>query len=312
MLMNNLISVCIATYKRPLLLEKLLVSLLNQKNIDQYNLEIVVVDNDPQKTAEPVINKFKELIISNSRYSIKYDMQPEKNIALTRNRTVELATGNYLYFIDDDEYADEYCIYNHLKVMKEFDADVTFGNVLPYFEENVSNIIKAAKTFYKLNSPDGNRTKILATSNTLLKISTFKQFNIYFNPDYGITGGSDNEFFLKMYNQGFKLVSASSSIVYEFIPHNRSNLLWLIKRVFRTGNNYSRSLIEHTSEKDIRLFIKTEQFVIGFIQAIIAIIFSILFLIIDKDKSLNWFLKAISNLGKPFAVLGIYPKEYKK
>uniref|UniRef100_A0A832G6M9 Glycosyltransferase n=1 Tax=Ignavibacterium album TaxID=591197 RepID=A0A832G6M9_9BACT len=310
--MNNLISVCIATYKRPLLLEKLLVSLLNQKNIDEYNLEIIVVDNDPNRTAEPVIKKFKELIISNSRYSIKYDMQPEKNIALTRNRTVELATGNYLYFIDDDEYADEYCLCNHLKVMKEFNADVTFGNVLPYFEDKTPEFIKNAKPYFRENSPDGNDSNYFITGNTMLNLKSIPKKIISFNYEYGITGGSDHYFFSSLKNKGYKFISASSSIATEFIPSGRANLSWLVKRVFRTGNNFTRTLIKNTDNYFHRFLISIQQLLVGLIQFLISIILSGGFLLFDKRKSLNWFLKAISNLGKPFAVLGIYPKEYKK
>ena len=311
--MNNLISVCIATYKRPELLEKLLLSLLAQKNIDDYNLEIIVVDNDPNKTAEAVVKRFSEIIISNPRCTVKYDMQPEKNIALTRNKTVDLATGGYLFFIDDDEYADENCLYHHLKVMNEFDADVTFGNVIPYFNEiSTPSYIKFAQIYYKTNAEDGKATKYFFTSNTMLSLKKIKKEIINFNPDYGITGGSDYEFFLRITDESSKFLSAASSIVFEFIPPERSNLKWLVKRVFRTGNNYSRSQIENENNQLKRSLIKINQFIRGVIQSIISIILAIVFLSFDQKKSLNWFLKAVSNISKPFAVFGFYPKEYKK
>lgn len=311
--MDNLISVCIATYKRPELLEKLLLSLLSQKNIDNYNLEIIVVDNDPNKTAKAVVQRFSEMIISNPRYTVKYDIQPEKNIALTRNKTVELATGDYLYFIDDDEYADENCLYHHIRIIKEFDADVTFGNVIPCFNDlSTPSYIKSAQTYYRINVEDGKRTKYFLTGNTMLSFKKIKKKTIIFNSDYGITGGSDYEFFLKISDENSKFLSAASSIVFEFIPPERSNLKWLIKRVFRTGNNYSRSQIENENNQLKRSLVKINQFIRGVIQSIVSIILAIVFLLFDQKKSLNWFLKAVSNISKPFAVFGFYPKEYKK
>lgn len=309
--MNNLISICIATYKRPELLYKLLLSLLNQKNIEEYNIEIVVVDNDPERTAEPVIIKFKEKILTNNRYSIKYDMQPEKNIALTRNKTVELASGDYLFFIDDDEYAEKLCLFNHLKVMKDFDADVTFGNVLPYFEDRTPDYIKKAGPYYRKNSPAGYESSYFITGNTMLNLKKIPKNFIKFNCEYGITGGSDHYLFSSLKIRGYRLFSASDSIAMEFIPKERGNLNWLVKRVFRTGNNYTRTLLKNTDNYLKKLLFSIVQLSIGIIQFLIAIVLSISFLVIDKNRSLNWFLKSISNLGKPFAVFGIYPKEYK-
>lgn len=309
--MNNLISICIATFKRPALLEKLLVSLLNQKNIDEYNLEIVVVDNDRNRTAEPVIIKFKEKILTNNRYSIKYDVQPEKNIALTRNKTVELAEGDYLFFIDDDEYADENCLFNHLKVINDFDADVTFGNVLPSFEDKTPEFIKKAGPYYRENCSAGYESDYFITGNTMLNLNKIPKKMIRFSFEYGITGGEDHYLFSSLKNRGYRLLSASDSIAMEFIPKERGNLNWLVKRVFRTGNNYTRALIENSNNFQKKFLLSIEQLLLGIIQFLIAIMLSFGFLIFDKSKSLNWFLKSISNLGKPFAVFGIYPKEYK-
>lgn len=100
------------------------------------------MDNDQYKSAEKIINKSREVIRNDSRFSLKYDMQPEKNIALTRNKTIELAEGDYIFFIDDDEYADEFCLFYHLKTLKEFSGDITIGNVLPYFESDTPDYIK--------------------------------------------------------------------------------------------------------------------------------------------------------------------------
>lgn len=310
--MNNLISVCIATYKRPELLEKLLFSLLNQKSIDEYKLEIIVVDNDINKTAQPAINKFNDIIKGNPRFTLKYDMQPVKNIALTRNKTVEMASGNYLFFIDDDEFAEEFCIMHHLKTLEEFDADVTMGNVYPYFEANIPDYIRKAYPYSKINDEDGKNSKFFNSGNTMISLENLKKEFIKFNPEYGITGGSDNELFYKLYKTGAKITSCSSSVAYEFIPPARANVKWLLRRVFRTGNNYTRTLLQNTDGSFRKIIVGFQQLIKGVMQFIIAIILSIAFLFFNKSKSINWLLKSISNLSKPFAVFGYYPQEYKK
>src|SRR5258706_10414586 len=92
-------SVCIATYRRQQRLDALLRDLCKQTHAPH---EIVVVDNDPEGSAQAVVKRHSA---ANPRLPFRYDIQPVKNIALTRNRTVELATGDWLAFVDDDECA---------------------------------------------------------------------------------------------------------------------------------------------------------------------------------------------------------------
>ena len=53
-------SICIATYKRPILLKKLLESLFAQKVSEEISLEIIVVDNDAKETAKEICSMFKD------------------------------------------------------------------------------------------------------------------------------------------------------------------------------------------------------------------------------------------------------------
>ena len=64
--------------------------------------EVVVVDNDAAGSARAVVERRREL---GAPFPIHYDIQPVKNISLTRNRTVEIANGDWIAFIDDDERA---------------------------------------------------------------------------------------------------------------------------------------------------------------------------------------------------------------
>lgn len=306
---KEILSVCIATYKRQELLKKLLISIINQKGLENYIIEIIVVDNDVNRSAETVVLEFRENFLNKENYILKYDMQPEKNIAITRNRTIELASGEYLFFIDDDEYADENCIYNHIITLKKFNAVATIGSVLPYFSANIPNYLKNCYIYIRENSEDGAPSDFFITGNALVNKSFIEKYKINFDKNYGLTGGEDNDFFTRINALGGKIISCGSAYVYEFIPDEKVKLNALIKRVFRTGNNYTRTVL--SSNKKFRLFLSIEQFCRGIIQALMAFIFSILFFW-NRSKRLNWFLKSISNLAKPFAVLGYYPKGYKK
>jgi succinoglycan biosynthesis protein ExoM len=56
------IAVCICTYKRPDLLTRLLTALTMQNTGGRFTYSIVVADNDPGRSAEPVVRRFAELL----------------------------------------------------------------------------------------------------------------------------------------------------------------------------------------------------------------------------------------------------------
>src|SRR5260370_32419772 len=93
------ISVCIATYRR---LERLAAVLDDLSRQTQLPMEIVVVDNDADGSAAAVVEAHRR---TSPPFALHYAVQPLKNIALTRNRTVEMAAGEWVAFIDDDERA---------------------------------------------------------------------------------------------------------------------------------------------------------------------------------------------------------------
>src|SRR5262245_38929655 len=120
-------SVCVATYKRPTLLDKLLKSLVDQVLLDDVTIEVIVVDNDPEGGGEPIIRKFH----NTERVSFRYFRQPIKNISLTRNVAVANSAGAYILFIDDDEVACPDWIARLLMAAREYNADGVFGPSLP-------------------------------------------------------------------------------------------------------------------------------------------------------------------------------------
>src|SRR6266540_2958417 len=96
------ISVCICTFKRPELLKRLLEKLAAQRTDGLFSYSVVVVDNDRCQSAQQVVQAFRK----GSDLDVHYHTEPEQNIALARNRAVENATGDFVAFIDDDEFPE--------------------------------------------------------------------------------------------------------------------------------------------------------------------------------------------------------------
>ncbi|HLN24994.1 MAG TPA: glycosyltransferase, partial [Patescibacteria group bacterium] len=79
------IDVCIATYKRPALLRKLLQSLANQHLPKDVVLRLIVVDNDARGSARDCVDQMSAVL------PIRYMVEPTKGLSFVRNRALSAA-----------------------------------------------------------------------------------------------------------------------------------------------------------------------------------------------------------------------------
>src|SRR5687767_8794563 len=96
------ISICVCTYRRPELLQRLLNEIQLLRTNALFTYSVVVVDNDDRQSAREVVNR----VNATSKVAIIYDVEPERSISLARNRSVRLADGDLIAFIDDDEFPE--------------------------------------------------------------------------------------------------------------------------------------------------------------------------------------------------------------
>lgn len=297
------ISCCINTYKRPELLKKLLKS-INEQSVDKdISIEIIVVDNDSSQAGRIIFEEFSSI----SKFPIKYFVQPLKNISITRNKAISEASGDYIFFIDDDEYAEPNWIYNTMTCLEKFNADAVFGSVLSYFDDNTQDWIKSNQMFQREIQETGTTPKFTRTGNCLIKAGVLKSVEGPFDIQYGVTGGSDSHLFTILSKKGAKFIYCAESIVYEYVPPERANMNWLLKRSIRTGNSYARRAIQLAARpfiKRVFLFIK------AFLLALVNIIYCF-FSLYSKKKYFTFFIKTAGYCGHIMAVFNIYYKEYK-
>ena len=296
-------SVCIATYKRSQLHRNLLKSIFAQNLPQNINVQIVVVDNDKEKSAEEIIKEFE----SNDKIWLEYYNQPRKNISVTRNMGVKNSRGEYVLFIDDDETADINWVRGHFEAIKTFNADGAFGRVISAFPENTPKWIRTSDYFNKNSPPTGEQATSLATSNCIINSVLLKTEPGPFNPDYGLTGGEDTHLFYRLKKDGAKFISCREAIVTEIIPKDRIRVKWLIKKSYQTGNTSTRRMIELAEAKNIKRAIL-------FLKAVLYLIISSLMFIISFPIigfRIRWLLKIYSNLGHLAATFGFYFSGYK-
>lgn len=95
--MSVKLTIAIPTYKRPIYLMQAIDSAINQKNI-KLDYEIIVVNNDPESDMSDLLSRYKD--INNVSF-----FKNEKNLGMLGNinRCVELAKGEYIAYLHDDD-----------------------------------------------------------------------------------------------------------------------------------------------------------------------------------------------------------------
>lgn len=231
-------SVCIATFRRPEGLEKLLESLEAQILRDGDELEVIVVDNDPPSAA-PIIEEFRQ----SSKHLVLGGEQAAPNISLTRNASVALATGDWVWFVDDDEWAEPDCLEELVTAIEATGADVAFGDVRPEFESAVPDWMASSTIFSRRTPTDFAESRADRTGNTLVRRSILATQAGPFAEELGRSGGEDSDLFDRVRTEGYKLVETSKAVTWESIPDDRADWDWMVQRSRRLGRLYSERVV---------------------------------------------------------------------
>jgi succinoglycan biosynthesis protein ExoM len=225
------ISVCICTYKRTPFLERLLEELGGQDTSGLFTYSIVVADNDYLQSAKPIVDDFTAA----SSVPIKYCVEPRQNIALARNKAIENATGDFLAFIDDDEFPTKCWLLTLFEACKVYDADGVLGPVKPYFNETPPEWVIRGH-FYERSTYqtgfiiDWGKGR---TGNTLLKRRIIPAGSQPFRPEFRT--GEDQDFFRRMIQAGHTFIWCNEAVVYEVVPPIRWKRTFMLRRALLRG-----------------------------------------------------------------------------
>ena len=232
--MKDHISVCICTFRRNQMLERLLRKLASQETDGLFDYSVVVVDNDAEGPARETVALLKDEL----GLDITYSIESVQIISAARNHALQLARGNYIGIIDDDEFPPPHWLITMYKAIQTFEVDGALGPVIPYFERQPPSWLAKShlceRPVYRtgtLLSWDQTRT-----GNVLLKKHVFDEHQLYFDPKYK-TSGSDKEFFREAMKLDYRFVAVEEAPVYEVVPPERQTKSYYLRRAMLQASN---------------------------------------------------------------------------
>lgn len=146
-----MISVLMLTYNREKLVSRAIESILAQTYAD---FEFVIVDNGSSDASGAIADKYAR---SDSRIRVIH--RDRGSIGAGRNTALDAANGEYIAFIDDDDWAEPDFLEFLLKLLEENDADISICGA-------------AGKAF--------DEKRIMTAEEALIELMWRKKYNVAF------------------------------------------------------------------------------------------------------------------------------------
>lgn len=124
---NPLISVIVPVYNVQKYVDRCIKSLINQT---YQNIEIILVDDGSTDKSSDICKRY------NNKYpNIIYYRKKNGGLSSARNMGLSLASGQFLMFVDSDDYVDnDYCI-SAVENQSQFNADIV---IFGYYRESTT------------------------------------------------------------------------------------------------------------------------------------------------------------------------------
>ena len=210
-----LISIVIPVYNAEKYLEQCLNSIKNQT---YKNFEVILVNDGSIDHSESICMDFVKV---DTRF--KYFTKVNGGASSARNFGLDNVTGNYITFIDADDWVDE----NHLEVLinniKDNNSDMAVSSIKKFDNSNnfyfrvYSNEEKYLLNYNKLNRVPANNSYKIAVSK-LFKKELLSDVRF----DESIVYGEDLEFFFKLY-LNINSISYVDEVTYIYRLHDESS-----------------------------------------------------------------------------------------
>lgn len=252
---NPLISIIIPVYNVEDYLFKCLDSLEKQT---VKNFEVIIIDDGSTDNTKHIYQKFEQKFDNYRIY-----VQENAGVSNARNKGIEISKGDYLYFMDSDDWVSENFIKIVLEELKKTVLDVIVfghfktsasGNILSrvnYHKKDILNLDKRKKDLFKiLNTGVG-----LAVWDKIIKKTLVVNYNIQF---LNMRNAEDFVFSVEIFKNAKNVLVLNENLYYYRIQMSgkRSDNLDVVTNHIIAMNaflDFSKSLANSSSS--VKIFI---------------------------------------------------------
>jgi glycosyltransferase involved in cell wall biosynthesis len=234
------VAVCVCTYRRNELLARLLdrVAEISGAAGERYRIGVVVVDDNPGGTAEPVLDAYRDVF----PLGVHYRRSGQQNISVGRNLALEAgaAFGDVIAMTDDDCRPEPSWIDELLAAREATGADAVSGPLLTELPPDAPRWIVEQGVYDDVHDPvaDLADLPIGQTNNCLLDVAWLRAHPEHrFDPHYGRIGGEDMVFFSGAVGLGMRSVHAARAVVHQLEPLSDLRYRTMLRARFWWGNS---------------------------------------------------------------------------
>ncbi|MFC5381905.1 glycosyltransferase family 2 protein [Aquipuribacter nitratireducens] len=235
---GNGVVVAVLTYLRVPELLRVLPELRTQAADLARPARVLVVDNDPAAGA-------RDAVEAAGLPGVHYVHEPEPGIAAARNRALdEAAQEALLVFVDDDEVPSPGWLAQLVATWETHPgAAAVVGPIDCRFDRPPGPWVAKGRFFDHRRLPTGSTVDVAATNNLLLDLRAVDRLGVRFDARFGESGGSDTLFTREIATRGGVMVWCAEATVTDRVPDARVRPAWVLRRVRRGGNTWSRTSV---------------------------------------------------------------------
>lgn len=262
-------------------------------------IEVLIVDNEPS-------DKVKRLCLNLSNtfpVPLHYLVEPNRGISQARNTAIEQALhsgADSIVFMDDDDLPGRDWLNQLLAEHQRSRADIVFGTWslsedLPQWVRK-SGIFDSKKISQRRLLDESSLPKLASTCNVLISCHfayMMKVKGMLFDPELGLSGGEDKDFFLRAHAQGATFSCAKASFIIRGHQPGRYQRVGIFKRGFKNGSSRMGRKRRHENDKS------TATQLINSILKLLVVLSTLPFSIFSRPV----FMHQIYRLGKASGVL---------
>lgn len=254
------ISVIVPIYNAEKYLARCLDSILTQAD---ENVELILINDGSKDKSEEIINTY----IGRYKAAIKYIKKENSGVANTRNLGLEKATGDYIIFVDSDDYIDKN-LFKSLKPYMEKNIDIIKYKAIIETEEEekigqlegpIFDVTTGEEAFSKLCFEDEmvDALWVYAYKRELFTKNKLKFLKDADHEDFGLIPLAilKAKTFISTDIQGYHYVQSQGSIT------RTTNYTKTVKKVFDTLIHYDNMVkkleeyqINQTTKENVKIF----------------------------------------------------------